>query len=167
MKKGFLVLMVCCLAVFAQAQKRSSNNKVSVNFGAEAGFASGNFNVTHSIGIGATAQLHYNYEENIDFLVQGGIMSFSGRKLVGTNTKVKGVALIPIMAGGRYFFSDNFFGQATLGLGIFSGGGIASSQFSYSPGLGFKINEKLDALVKYTGFTNVGGAFGVRVGYTL
>jgi hypothetical protein len=167
MKKILLVSSLALATMFTHAQKRSTDNKVTFNVGGELAFASGNLNVTHSLGLGATAQLNYKLEENIDILVNGGIMSFSGRTIGGTSTKVKGFALIPISIGGNYFFSDNFYGHLALGVGLFSGGTGSATKFTYSPGVGFKINDKIDVLGKYTGFSNFGGAFGVRVGYTL
>jgi hypothetical protein len=167
MKKILLVSSLALVTLFANAQKRSTDNKVTFNIGGEFALATGVLNFTHSLGLGATAQLNYKLEENIDILVNGGIMSFSGRKIAGTSTKVKGYALIPISIGGNYFFSDNFYGHVALGVGLFSGGAGSATNFTYSPGLGFKINDKIDVLGKYTGFSNFGGAFGVRVGYTL
>jgi hypothetical protein len=167
MKKSLFVACLVLTTIFANAQKRSSDNKVSFNVGGELALATGDFSSTHSFGIGATAQLNYNLEENIDLIANAGIIAFSGKKIEGTNSKYKGIALIPILVGGKYYFSENFYGQAALGLGIFNGSGSSVNKFSYSPGLGFKINDKLDALVKYTGYTKVGGSFGVRVGYTL
>ncbi len=163
MKKLVFSLAIVVISFASKAQK---NSNVSFNVGAELGLATGNLNTVYSIGIGATAQLEYKMDENANLTVNSGIIEYVGKKISGSTTKFRSSAAIPVLAGVKYYFASNFYGAAQLGVTIFSGVG-GSSKFTYSPGLGFKVNEKADVLLKYTGYSDAGGAFGIRVGYTL
>jgi hypothetical protein len=170
MKKLAIISIIIIGSFSANAQKNES--KVKFNVGAELGFATGNLNVAYSIGIGATAQLEYAMDEKSHITLNSGIIQYVGRKLPSivpgvAATKIRNSAVIPILAGVKYNFATNFYGAAELGASVFSGASSLGTKFTYIPGLGFKINEKLDALVKYTGYSDAGGAFGVRIAYSL
>jgi hypothetical protein len=164
MKKIMICSFIVIGALATKAQKNES--KVNFNVGAELGLATGNLNIAYSLGIGATAQLEYSMDEKSRITVNSGIIQYVGRKIPGGSTKYRSTAVIPILAGIKYDFASNFYGSAQLGVSVFSGVG-QTSKFTYIPGLGFRINEKLDALLKYTGYSDAGGAFGVRVAYSL
>ncbi len=170
MKKILLSLVIIIVSLTSYAQKNDS--KVKFNVGAELGFATGNLNIAYSIGLGATAQLEYAMDEKSYITVNSGIIQYVGRKLPSiipgvAATKIRNSAVIPILAGVKYNFASNFYGAAELGVSVFSGASSLGTKFTYIPGLGFKINDKLDVLVKYTGYSDAGGAFGVRVAYSL
>jgi hypothetical protein len=164
MKKLMVVILMVCVSIVANAQKNES--KVNFNVGAELGLATGNLNLAYSIGIGATAQLEYAMDEKSRITVNSGIIQYVGKKISGTSLKNQSNAVIPILGGVKYDFASNFYGSAQLGVSIFTGK-VGATKFTYVPGLGFRINEKLDALLKYTGYSDAGGAFGVRVAYSL
>jgi hypothetical protein len=164
MKKIIISSLILIGSISVDAQKQK-DSKISFNVAAEIGIANGNFGVTHSLAIGATAQIEYEVNEKTRITANSGIIQYSGRS-VSDAFKYTGVTAIPVLVGAKYYFSDNFYGAAQLGLSIFSGI-VGSSKLTYSPGLGFMINEKIEALVKYTGYANLGGAFGVRVAYNL
>jgi hypothetical protein len=165
----FSSIIILVTAYSANAQKDS---KVNFNIGAELGFATGNLNIAYSLGIGATAQLEYAMDEKSRITLNSGIIQYVGRKLPNSvpgiaAAKYRNNAVLPILAGVKYDFASNFYGSAQLGVSVFAGSSGLGSKFTYVPGLGFKINEKLDALLKYTGYSDLGGAFGVRVAYSL
>ncbi len=166
MKKLVLGLLLAITALQIQAQKKNSDSKIGFNVGAELALATGNLNTTYSIGLGATANLEYMVDEKITAYVNSGILQYVGRKIAGTNLKARNTAVFPILGGVKYNFASNFYGVAAVGVSVFSGAG-QSSKFTYLPGLGFKANDKFDILLKYTGYANAGGAFGVRVSYAL
>jgi len=67
----------------------------------------------------------------------------------------------------QYYFTPKIYGSAQLGESFFtqSGGG---SKFTYAPGVGYKVTDKWDVLLKYTGYSgngSNGGTVGVRLGY--
>lgn len=165
MKKILLILTITISAFNTTAQK-NKDNKIGLNIGAELALATGNLNTAYSIGLGATANLEYQVNDKTTALINSGIIQFIGKKVPGTSLKIRNSASIPVLGGVKYALTENFYGQAVLGFTIFSGAG-GFSRFTYAPGLGFKANDKVDILLKYTGFANSGGAFGVRVSYSL
>lgn len=165
MKKVIIVLGISMLAFNVNAQK-NSDSKINFNVGGEVAFATGNLSSVYSIGLGATANLEYKVDEKITAYLNAGLIEYVGKKVPGTQLKLRSSAAIPLLAGGKYFVAKNFYGNLALGMTIFSGVGGAS-RFTYIPGFGFKANEKIDVLLKYTGYANSGGAFGVRVSYAL
>ena len=165
MRLLILAVLITTTALTTTAQK-GNDSKIKFNVGAELGFANGAFGNTHSFAIGATAQIEYQVNEKTRATANSGIIQYSGKSIDAT-TKFSGITAIPVLVGAKYYFSDNFYGAAQLGLTIFSGALVGTSKFTYSPGLGFMINDKIDATLKYTGFSNLGGAFGVRVAYNL
>jgi hypothetical protein len=170
MKKLVLSLAIVTACLNSNAQKDES--KVKFNVGGELALASGNLDAIYSIGLGATAQLEYGIDEKTHITLNSGILQYVGRKVESPipNSpafKIRNSAVIPILAGVKYNFASKFYVAAELGVSIFSGSSSLGSKFTYIPGLGFKVNDKWDALIKYTGYSNAGGAFGVRVAYTL
>ncbi len=166
MKKIFLAIAVLSLALNSFAQKKIDNNKVTFNVGGELGIATGGLGNVSSLGLGATAQLNYYLQDKTYIILNGGLIQYFGKKITGTSTKYISTTAIPLLGGIKYFFADNFYGNAQVGVTIFSGLS-SNAKLTFSPGLGFKINEKWDALLKYTGYAGTGGAFGVRVGFML
>ena len=172
MKKILLGLLLVVAIMQVQAQKKNSDSKIAFNVGAELAKATGNLNVNYSIGLGATAQLEYTLDDMKTITLNSGILQYIGRKTVSIlpnspAQKNRNSAVIPVLAGIKYNFASNFYGAAELGISIFSGSNALGSTFTYVPGLGFKANDKIDVLLKYTGYANNGGAFGVRVSYAL
>jgi hypothetical protein len=170
MRKILLSYIILFIAVVSNAQK--SDSKIGLNVGAELGFANGNLNNTHSVGLGATAQLEYNINDQTTITANSGIIQYVGRKIPSIlpgvlASKYRNAAVVPVLAGVKYNFAENFYGAAELGFSIFTGAAGFGSKFTYVPGLGFKINDKLGAFVKYTGYSNLGGAFGARIYYSL
>ncbi len=164
MKKIVLSLSIIIVSLTSNAQKDDS--KVKFNVGGELALATGNLNIAYSVGLGATAQLEYRIDEKTHLSLNSGIIEYVGRKIENTTTKIRNTAVIPILGGVKYNFATNFYGAAQLGISIFSGAG-QTAKFTYIPGLGFEINDKVDVLLKYSGYSNAGGAFGVRVAFTL
>jgi hypothetical protein len=168
--KKYLLCFVVGIALVSSSSAQKDNSKIKFNVGAELGIATGNLNIAYSLGIGATAQLEYAMDEKSSITLNSGIIQYIGKKISIPGVaaaKVRNNAVLPILAGVKYDFASNFYGSAQLGVSVFAGSSGLGSKFTYIPGLGFRINEKLDALLKYTGYSDAGGAFGVRVAYSL
>ncbi len=166
--KKLLTVVALMIATYAvQAQKRSD---LSFNVGAEVGAATGNLNNFYSFIIGATGQLEYAIDTDAALTLQTGFIQFIGRKIQGTNTKYRSATLIPLLAGVKYDLSPKFFGAAQLGTSINTAKG-GGSTFTYSPGIGYKFDDKVEAVLKYTGYSSNnsagGGTFGIRVSVRL
>jgi hypothetical protein len=182
MKKVLLsAALIVAVAFGANAQKGEDDGaKLKFSVGLEAALPLGDFGTSSSFGIGATAQANYNVAESIDLTLNAGYISFAGKDIVIPaqtvfgitipGSTVKGVAtgFIPVLAGLQYQFGGGLYGSAQLGLTFGSGSG-SSSIFTYAPGVGYKITDNIDALLKYTGYSQTGGSLstvGLRVAYT-
>ena len=102
MKKIFAILAVTaiCSATYAQ----NDDKKFHFSVGPEVGFATGDFNITHSVGIGATIQAENNIGGTTSITLTTGYMSYAG-KSAGAGIKYKAAGIIPLKAGIKYFLS--------------------------------------------------------------
>lgn len=165
MKKVILSLAVIAIAFSANAQKskEEAGSKVKFSVGADLGIPVGNLSPFASFAYGGDLQVDYMASEKFCVNLSIGYLGFSSKSGVGT---IKGI--IPILAGGRYWFSPKVYGSAQFGfsLATASGGGSA---FTYAPGVGFKVAENIDILAKYQSATKNGGEtsyVGIRAAYT-
>lgn len=161
MKKISLILFIISITYTADAQKIYT---FKPGIGGELGVVTGNLNKTHSFAAGATGQLDYNVDTDLAITANAGIIQLIGKKINST-IKNRSITFVPLLAGIKYYFTPLIYGSGQLGTSIDvskNGGSI----FTYIPGIGFKIDNNLDALVKYTGYKDSGGTIGVRLGYT-
>ena len=160
MKKIFFAItgLVIFSATFAQ---KNSDNKFRFSAGPEIGFASGTFNNTNSIGIGATIQGEFNVASATNFTLTTGYLSYAGRS-AGAGIKYKAAGVLPLKAGIKYFLSSGFYSAAQLGAGLFNNG--RGTALAYTPMLGYEFTTKtdkaVDASIKYDGYAVNGGSFG-------
>ena len=162
MKKIIFGLLISASALSVSAQTFKS---FQFSVGPELGIPTGNFNIVYTAAIGATAQADYMVTSDAAITANTGIIEFLGKKITGTNLKYQSVGLIPLLAGVKYYFIPKLYGSAQLGA-TFSVQSNGKTTFTYAPGIGYKVNDKIDALLKYTGYSGNGGAIGVRVGFT-
>jgi len=168
MKKILLAVAITAICSGAYAQK-DSDKKFHFSIGPEIGFATGDFNVTHSVGVGATVQAENNIGGSTNITLTTGYMSYAGRS-AGSGIKFKAAGIIPLKIGIKYFLSEGFYGAAQLGAGIFSNGG--GTAFAYTPMIGYEFNTKsgqaVDAGLKYDGYSKNSsnlGSVGIRLAY--
>lgn len=162
MKKIIFSLLISASALSASAQKF---NNVKFSVGGELGIPTGNFSTVYSAAIGGTAQVDYMITEDAALTANTGIIEFLGKNIKGTNLKYQSAGLIPLLAGVQYYFIPKVYGSAQLGA-TFSTQSSGGTSFTYAPGIGYKISDKIDALLKYTGYSGNGGAVGIRLGFT-
>jgi len=162
MKKLLLAFLITATALSVNAQK---NKNVKFSLGAELGVPTGNLNTLYSVAVGATAQADIKIDKDAALTFNTGVIEYVGKKIKNTNFKYRSEALIPLLVGVKYYFTPMLYGSGQLGTSI-STAQNGGSTFTYIPGVGYKFDEKIDLLVKYTGYSGDGGAFGIRLGYT-
>lgn len=162
MKKLILASIITATVISVNAQK---NKNVIFSLGAELGVPTGNLNTIYSVAVGATAQADIKIDTDAALTFNTGIIQYVGKKIKNTNFKYRSEALIPLLVGVKYYFTPMVYGSGQLGTSI-STQQNGGSTFTYIPGVGFKFDERIDLLVKYTGYSGDGGAFGVRLGYS-
>ncbi len=166
MKKIFLVITAMAFFSGAFAQQKAENS-FRFSVGPEVGFATGTFNNTNSIGIGATIQGEFNVAAGTNITLTTGYISYTGRS-AGAGIKYKAAGILPLKGGVKYFLSEGFYGAAQLGVGIFNNS--RGTAFAYTPMLGYEFNTKtgkaVDASLKYDGYSLKNAAFG-SIGFRL
>lgn len=171
MKKLFLsvIMITAVLSTNAQEKEQASSSKLKVSVGVETALPLGDFGDSYSFGIGGSVQTDYNFAENFDFTFNTGVITFLGKTV--SDSKVPSQTVIPVLIGSKYSVSENSYVLIQAGTAIFtaSGGAKSESVFAYSPGFGYKFTQKMDALLKYTGFSRNGeniSSVGLRLAYT-
>lgn len=168
MKKSVLLSLIgTCIITAAIAQKKD-NVKLSV--GAELAFTTGNFSNTHSFGIGGTGQLEIPIQEKLNGVAYSGIMFYNG-KSAGAGLKNKGLTVIPVRVGVKYFLTGSVYTNLQAGLAFIGGYGTGTS-FSYSPQIGYEFQtnsgKSIDLTFKYDAYTKGSlSSFGFRLAYIL
>jgi opacity protein-like surface antigen len=158
------VLLIAALAVSSVsfAQDNSSDKPLSFSVGAELGLPIGDAAVGSSFVGGFSAQLDYNVASQVALTLNSGYGKFFGKD--GSD----GFGVIPVLGGLKYSFNDQFYGSAQLGLSFLTFGGESTSGFTFAPGVGYKVSDKFDVLLKYTNISDNDGAigvFGTRLSY--
>ena len=160
-KQLILTALLFVVALYANAQ---SNDEKPFKFGVGAliglpvGYVSSYTNLAYGFDVlseytvaptfGVTLSVGY-----VDFVKKSG---FSGFK----------TGLIPILIGGKYYFSDMLYASAQVGLSL-STQSEGGSAFTFAPGIGYKISKNFDLLLKYQSASKNGGnssLFGLRAG---
>ncbi len=158
--KQFIFGSLLLLSLSATAQK---NLKFSL--GGELGAVTGDLGKIYSLAIGGTGQVDITLAPELALTLNSGIIALTGKDIPGTNLKYKSTGLIPLLAGIKYYFRPNLYGSGQLGTSV-STSNNGGSTFTYAPGIGYKFSDKVDALLKYTGYSESGGTFGIRMAYT-
>lgn len=162
MKIFFLSLLILIVTLTVHAQKTFG---VKISIGAELGAVTGDFSDRYSFAAGGTGQLDFNVDNSLAITGNAGIIQLIGKK-ISSSIKNTSLTLVPLLAGVKYYFTRNIYGSAQLGSSVQLKKN-SSSIFTYIPGIGIKLDKRVDALIKYTGYKDLGGTFGVRLGYTL
>ena len=155
--------LISGIFIFATLSATAQKN-LKFSIGGELVSASGNLNKVYSFGVGATAQVDYMVTNDLALTGNAGVIELVGRKIGGTNLKYRSSAVIPLLVGIKYYFTPAVYGSGQIGTSIFSSGN--GTVFTYAPGIGYKFNNKIDALLRYTGYSSSGGTLGIRIGYS-
>lgn len=154
MKKIFLFL-VCAASITAiRAQEKQP---IQLAAGVNIGIPVGNFSKSHSFGFGFEGQGEYMVAEKVGLIGSLGYTHFLGKNLDGYyyDYKVKGVGVIPILAGARYYSTEQVFVGGKLGLGVFTGGGSGTG-FNFAPQVGYN-TDKFQAVLAFNLLSQEGG----------
>ena len=167
----FFTAMLLASAIFVNAQAGKS---LHFSIGPELGFTTGDFNNTHSFGIGLNLTGEYMFDKSISGTIASGFLAYSGKKVTINNTTYKypATTIIPIRAGIRYYLGQAFYAASELGLGIITGSNNSTTAFGYSLGLGTKVktgSKNLDLGVKYDAYSKSGtlGAMVFKAAFVL
>lgn len=166
MKKLLLLTAVAGLFAFSSVNAQTKTPRLSV--GAEFGFPMGNFGDVFNFGYGGSLQYQHPVAPSILLTGSAGYTEFTTKKVAGLSY---GMGAIPLKAGGRYYFGENFFASAELGASI-STETDGDTGFIYSPGIGidYPVSDKgsVELGARYEGWSYSGGTngfIGLRLAY--
>ena len=160
MKKGFLLVVLLSAMYISQAQKSASSH---FGIGVEAGLPLGDNGKPYSVILGGNLQYETLPSPDLGITVSAGYLHWPVKKSYGGGS----VGFVPLMGGIKYYFVPNAFFRAALGAAIGTKTGQGTS-FAYTPGVGVKLAQNVDAELKYLGISNKGGTLetvGLRLGY--
>jgi opacity protein-like surface antigen len=172
MKKTILSLAILGISITAFAQKKEDDvQMLKFSVGLEAALPLGDFGKASTFGIGGTAQADYKVTDDLALNLNAGYISFLPKSItvLGITSKGKAVGYIPILGGIRYYFSEQVFALAQLGVTIATASNTSTSLFTYAPGIGYKFSDNVDAALKYTGYSKNSvnsSTIGLRLAYT-
>ncbi len=165
MKKLILAVGVILLTVSSlKAQmKLSKENPLRYSIGGEASLPVGKFNQAgYNFGVGGSLQAEYKRFSEVGLLFNAGFLTYSQKSGNGGRS----FSIVPVIAGIKYYFVPGTYAQLAMGAAFRTtyGGG---TNFIYSPGVGFNLTKKMDALIKFSGLTGNANfnSLGLRLAY--
>ncbi|HEX4373928.1 MAG TPA: hypothetical protein VHZ50_11550 [Puia sp.] len=162
MKKKLLILAVLFVSIISvNAQSKSSDDFV-FGGGINLGLPLGDFGDLTTFGIGIKLQAEKMFTDQVSGIASIGYTDFFGKTVTfdnglgGTSSgKYPSFGLIPILVGGRYYFSPMFFAGVQIGLGIGTGGSGSSTGFDYLPQVGYNA-DAYQIVLGYNGVSQTG-----------
>jgi hypothetical protein len=161
MKKVIFTLAIATLGLTAVAQDKGSDKTVKFGVGATLGLPIGDAKTYSNLVYGGDIQAEYAAAETVGLTLSAGYNSFAIKGGFGLT-----VTAIPVLAGGKFYFAEKFYGHAQAGVAFLNNGG--GTGFAYAPAIGFNASENFDVAVKYQAISKNGTTayIGLRVGYS-
>lgn len=166
MKKLLLLTAVAGLFAFSSVNAQTRTPKMSL--GAEFAFPMGDFGDFMNFGYGGSLQYQHPVAESLSVTGSAGYINFQSKEVLGV--KVNSGA-IPVKAGARYYFGENFFAAGEIGAAIGTEKGDKTG-FIYAPGVGvdFPVSDSgsVELGARYEGWSYSGGSngfIGLRLAY--
>ena len=172
MKKLLLatIILLTVASVKAQNKGMSSDGSIQFSIGVEPSLPIGDFHtIGYTFGIGGSLQGEYKASSDLGITLSAGYITYSAKDITvsGFTFKAPSYGIVPVLAGFKYYFSPKVYGHGQLGVSIGTSSG-ATSNFTYSPGIGFYVSNNIDLLLKFTGISGNGGSLnsvGARLAY--
>jgi hypothetical protein len=162
MKTKLLFLVVLLVVTLSVDAQKSDEKQFKFGAGATLGLPIGDITRQASLALGVDILGEYAVAPEIALTLSAGYNDWAKKSGVNGNW-----GFIPVMAGGKYYFTDQIYGSLQAGISFWADG--TKSEFVYAPGVGYKITDKFDLLLKYQSQSNKWWGttfFGLRVGYS-
>ena len=160
--KLFLLVAVFMFTVTGKAQN-TETKPFKIGIGLSAGLPVGDYADFASLALSLDVQGEYTIMSNLGVTLSAGYLNFVSKSGYGE----LGIGQIPILVGGKYYFSDKVYGSLQVGVALLTTEG-AGTAFAIAPGIGYKISKKIDVMAKYQSATvdesNI-SFLGIRAGY--
>ena len=170
------VLVLCLVALFMVGLSNAQTNKLKFGAGVYIGLPLGSFGDVTSIGFGGIVQAEMDLAPQIVGTATAGYLSFSGKSVNGF--KLGSWSVVPILVGGKYFFTPMIYGAVQIGLNFVSysntytspftgttySASVSSTEFGFNFGVGYEM-KPIDFLVKYGTFGSSTGTLSLTALY--
>lgn len=156
----FVVLVALTLSVKAQS---SDEKPFKIGAGALIGLPVGDISDVASLAYGVDVLCEYAVAPEFGVTLSAGYLDWAKKSGVSGN-----MGVIPVLVGAKYFFTDNIYGSGQIGISFYTES-RAGNAFTWAPGIGYKISDNLDLLLKFESWSKnsiTTSFFGLRVGYT-
>jgi hypothetical protein len=158
--KLFLSVVIFLLSIYVNAQSKDEK-QFKIGAGALLGLPVGDVSGFTSLAYGIDIMGEYAVAPSVALTLSFGYLDFA----VKSGYSGSKMGSVPLLAGAKYHFSDQLYGSFQAGLSI----GTASnsfSEFTFAPGVGYKISNKFDLMLKYqSALKGWGTSFlGIRAG---
>ncbi len=145
-----------------------SKNALRLGLGLEGGYATKNFS---NFELGGTARLQYDLSNNLSLTLTPGFYHFFAKdgefQATDKGLYSNDLNMIPVKAGVKSFFAQNFYISAEAGAG-FELNHAQETKLILSPGIGYAGNKGLDLGLRYENFSGNHsnyGLIGLRLAY--
>lgn len=152
----------------ARRATKDSKDAFRVGLGLEAGYPTKNFS---NAELGGTIRLQYDLANNISLMLTPGFYHFFAKdgkpQIVNNVGYTNDLNIIPVKAGLKSFFAQNFYLSAEAGAG-FELNHAKETKLILSPGIGYAGNKGLDLGLRYENFSGNNsnyGLIGLRLAY--
>ena len=155
-----VVLLVFAGSIYAQSK---DENPFKIGVGAMIGLPMGDASDAANLAYGVDLMGEYSVASACAITLSAGYQDWSYK------TGFSDGGMIPILAGVKYDFNEKIFGSAQAGLSFSTASGSDGSAFTFAPGVGYKISDKFDLLLKYQSASKNSANLsflGLRAGYT-
>jgi hypothetical protein len=161
MKKVIFTLAIAVLGLTAGAQDKKGDKSIKFGVGATLGLPIGDAKTFSNLVYGGDIQAEYAAAETVGLTLSAGYNSFAIKGGFGLS-----VTAIPVLVGGKFYFSEKAYGHAQAGVAFLNNGG--GTGFVYAPAIGYSVSENFDLAVKYQAISKNGTTsyIGLRIGYS-
>lgn len=166
------ILLVFTISIQAQDKKEISGKKFKIGLGLEAALPVGIMGDAYSFGGGLSLRFLYKITPEFGATFTTGGIAFVPKDLKNLNDNSKATVNIPFKLGGRYKFTNKFYGIMEAGVThsiVYykdvndNLAHLSGNSFTYAPGVGVLLGG-FDASLRYEGYENA-GFMGLRLGF--
>ncbi len=167
-----LSLFIVCLAVYSNAQTTATEKEYSISGGVDMAYAIGNFNSTHSLGYGLSAQGEYLFSDNASLTLNAGFMSFATKAVYDSlpmgvvRREQPAFTFVPLVIGCRVSYENTgYYLHPQVGI-VFMKSRPVSATYTLSGGI--QTSKHADFSLRYQAIINKGviaSFFALRAAY--
>jgi len=164
-----LLLSIALVALVLSVNAQEKDKKpFKIGIGAMTGLPVGVYSNMESLSLGFDLQGEYAFAPSFAVTLSAGYVDWVKKSGYSVNE-----ASIPFLVGARFFLTPKIYisGQVGISIATVAKPSLFSFNlpaFTFAPGVGYKVSDKFDLLIKYQSFPNEYGPMsflGVRVGY--